>query len=366
MGLSILLIAITIGLSTSILGVFLVLRQMSMTTDAISHTVLLGIVLAFLLVPSLDSPLLVFGAVLMGLLTTVFTEMLVKSKKVTEDAATGVIFPLLFSIAIIIISLFIKDVHMDIDAVLLGKLELASIDQLVLFGKNIGPKTLYISLGILIINIAFVLIFYKELKLISFDEDFALVIGFMPAIIHFLLMALVSLTAVVSFSSVGSILVVALMIGPAATALQFTKDLKFTIVFTAVIAIINSIIGYYLAITLNVTIAGMISTTTLLTFIVVLLFNYRSGVLFKIIRRNKQKQDFSLLVLLMHINNHQGDHDEIVINNIYNELNWSKNKFNKLLKIGGKFSLIIIENDLLKLTNKGIIYHNDMLKELNI
>lgn len=366
MGLSILLIAITIGLSTSILGVFLVLRQMSMTTDAISHTVLLGIVLAFLIVPSLDSPILVFGAVLMGLLTTFFTEMLVKSKKVSEDAATGVIFPLLFSVAIIIISLFIKDVHMDVDAVLLGKLELASIDQFVLFGKNIGPKTLYISLVILIINVSFVAIFYKELKLISFDEDFALVIGFMPAIIHFALMTLVSLTAVVSFSSVGSILVVALMIGPAATALQFTKDLKFTILATLIIAIINSIIGYYLAIILNVTIAGMISTTTLFSFLVVLLFNYKSGVIFKVIRRHSQKQEFALLVLIMHINNHQDVDIEINIHSIFNELNWSKSKFNNLLNRALKTDLVNIDDDLLKLTNKGIIYHNDKLIEFNI
>lgn len=366
MGLSVLLIAIIVALSTSILGVFLVLRQMSMTTDAISHTVLLGIVLAFLVVPSLDSPFLIFGAVLVALLTTIFTEMLVKSKKVSEDAATGVIFPLLFSIAIIIISLFIKDVHMDVDAVLLGKLELASIDQLVVFGRNIGPKTLYISLAILIINILFVIIFYKELKLISFDENFALVIGFTPAIIHFSLMALVSLTAVVSFSAVGSILVVALTIGPAATALQFTKDLKFTLIFTAIIAIINSIIGYYIAIVLNVTIAGMIATTTLLTFLLVLLFNYRSGIIFKIIRRYKQKQEFALLVLIMHLNNHQNDYEEISITNIKNELNWSKSKLNKLLENGFKNNLIIKENEILKLSVKGINFHNNKLKELDL
>ena len=136
----------------------------------------------------------------------------------------------------------------------------------------------------MILNILFIVIFYKELKLISFDEDFALVVGFMPAIIHFSLMALVSLTAVISFSAVGSILVVALMIGPAATALQFTKDLKLTLIFSGIIAIINSVVGYYLAIILNVTIAGMISATTLFSFLLVLLFNYKSGVLFKIIR----------------------------------------------------------------------------------
>lgn len=178
MGLGVLLIAIVTAISCSVVGVFLILRKMSMMTDAISHTVLLGIVLAFLIVPNLDSPLLIIGAVLMGLITVALTEALVNTKKIKEDAATGVVFPLLFSIAIIIISLFINNVHMDVDAVLLGKLELSAIEQLVVFGVNIGPKLLYISLLVLIINLVFIKLFYKELKIVSFDTALATVLGF--------------------------------------------------------------------------------------------------------------------------------------------------------------------------------------------
>ena len=109
----------------------------------------------------------------MGLITVALTEALVNTKKIKEDAATGVVFPLLFSIAIIIISLFINNVHMDVDAVLLGKLELSAIEQLVVFGVNIGPKLLYISLLVLIINLVFIKLFYKELKIVSFDTALA-------------------------------------------------------------------------------------------------------------------------------------------------------------------------------------------------
>ena len=120
MGIGVLLIALVTALSCSIIGVFLVIRKMSMMTDAISHTVLLGIVLAFLIIPNLNSPLLIIGAVVMGLITVFLTEVLIKSKLIKEDAATGVVFPLLFSIAVIIISLNISGIHLDIDSVFLG------------------------------------------------------------------------------------------------------------------------------------------------------------------------------------------------------------------------------------------------------
>lgn len=120
MDLGILLILIFTAIATSVLGVFLVLRKMSMMVDSISHTVLLGIVIAFIFVKDLSSPLLIIGAALMGIITVFLTELLVKSKKASEDSATGLVFPLLFSIAIIIISSSFKDIHLDIDVVLLG------------------------------------------------------------------------------------------------------------------------------------------------------------------------------------------------------------------------------------------------------
>lgn len=361
MGLDILLIAIIIAISSSLIGVFLVIRKMSMMTDAISHTVLLGIVLAFLIIPDLNSPLLIFGAVVMGIITVFLTEGLVKTKLIREDAATGVIFPLLFSIAIIIISLVVSDVHMDIDAVLLGKLELASIEQLVIFNKAIGPKALYIGLLILIINITFIVVFYKELKLISFDSALATTLGFMPFIIHYLLMGLVSLTAVTSFSSVGSILVIALMIGPPITAMQFTKDLKYTLIFSTIIAVINSVVGYFIAIMLNVTIAGIIATTTLATFLLVLFFNPKSGIIFKLIRRLKQKHDFAMLVLLMHI----ASHDETSVESLYNDFNWPKNKVKELTKTCLINNLLVESNGYLNITKEGINYHNNRINYLN-
>lgn len=368
MGIAVLLIALITSISCGLIGVFLILRKMSMMTDAISHTVLLGIVLAFLIVPNLDSPILVFGAVLMGILTTVLTEFLIKTKKINEDAATGIIFPLLFSIAIIIISLVISNVHMDIDAVLLGKLELSAIDQLVVFNTNIGPKALYIGLFVLLLNVAFITIFYKELKLISFDQALAYTLGFSPFIIHYLLMALVSLTAVTAFSSVGSILVVALMVGPGSTALQFTKGLKETLIWTLVIAIFNSVIGYYLAILINITISGVISTLTLLTFLLVLFFNPRRGIIHKLLVRRRQKEEFAFIILLVHVKNHSGTSNELSelnLDNLHFELNWSESKTKHFVNLGIKKEYLKIEQNIIQLTKLGNIYQTSKLKEFS-
>ncbi|MFP4187360.1 MAG: metal ABC transporter permease, partial [Acholeplasmataceae bacterium] len=247
MNVGILLILITTAISTSLLGVFLVLRRMSMMIDAISHTVLLGIVVAFMLVGDLTSPLLLIGAALMGLLTVFMTEVIIRTKRTSEDSAIGLVFPLLFSIAIIIISTSFQGVHLDVDAVLLGKIEFAPFDRVYLGGRAIGPRLFYIMLITTLINLLFVRGFYKELKIVSFDSALAKTLGFAPILIHYLLMGLVSLTSVVAFNAVGSILVVALMIGPASTAVLMTKNLKWTLLFAVLIGIMNSLIGYVMA-----------------------------------------------------------------------------------------------------------------------
>ncbi|CCV64142.1 Metal ion ABC transporter, permease protein [Alteracholeplasma palmae J233] len=359
MEISVLFIAILTSISCSILGVFLVLRKMSMMIDAISHTVLLGIVIAFMFVADLSSPLLVVGATLMGLVTVFLTEFLVKTKRTTEDAATGVIFPLLFSLAIIIISKSYGGVHLDVDAVLLGKLELASFDQLVVNGVEIGPKLLYLMGGMLVINLVVTKLFFKEFKIVSFDSALAATLGFAPWIINYLLMTLVSLTAVSAFNAVGTVLVIALMIGPAITALLVTKNLSKTILLSVGIGIFDSVIGYVLAIYYDVSIAGMISTVILVVFLLVLVFEPKKGILTTVIRRKIQKNEFAVTTLLMHIRNHTLSQEASVetnVHEIYKELNWNKEYYNKCLNRAFNKQYITKESDLLRLTEIGDAY----------
>lgn len=164
-GLEIQLIAIIVAIACSLPGVFLVLRRMSMMSDAITHTILLGIVVAFFITESLTSPLLILGAALMGVFTVFLTETLNGTGLVSEDSAIGVVFPLLFSIAIIIISKYAGAVHLDTDSVLLGELAYAPFNRLTLFGKDMGPKALYSMSVILLLNLVFIVAFFKEIHL---------------------------------------------------------------------------------------------------------------------------------------------------------------------------------------------------------
>jgi ABC-type Mn2+/Zn2+ transport system permease subunit len=188
------LIASAVAVSCALPGCFLILRRMAMMSDAISHSILLGIAVGFFVIRDLASPLLVLSAALTGVVTVSLVELLTRTKRVREDAAIGLIFPALFSIGVILISRYAGDVHLDVDAVLLGELAFAPFNRLTVLGIDIGPKGLYLMSGILLLNLFFILTFYKELKLSTFDAGLAGALGFSPVVIHYGLMTIVSIT----------------------------------------------------------------------------------------------------------------------------------------------------------------------------
>lgn len=268
-GLTIQLIAILISVACSLLGVFLVLRSMSMLTDAISHTVLLGIVLSFFITHKLDSPLLIVGATLTGLLTVYFVEVLSDSKLVKEDAAIGIVLSILFSVAVILISKYTANIHLDIDTVLLGEIAFAPFHTTEIFGFKIATG-LVNGFAILVVNLLFITIFFKEIKISIFDKALALTLGLLPEVFHYLLMTLVSVTSVVSFDIVGATLMISFMVGPATTAYMISKNLKTMLVYSSLIGVISSIIGYHLAVFLDVSISGSIAVVIGVIFFIVL------------------------------------------------------------------------------------------------
>lgn len=268
--LTIQLIAILISISCSLLGVFLVLKSMSMLTDTISHTVLLGIVLSFFVVHDLSSPFLIVGATLVGLFTVYLVELLKNTNLIKEDAAIAVVLSILFSIAVILISKYTANIHLDIDAVLLGELAFAPFYKIEIFGMNI-VKGILTSGIILILNIIFISTFFKELKISTFDKTLASVLGLFPTLVHYLLMTLVSVTAVVSFDAVGATLMISFMIGPAATAYLVAKNLKAMIFYSILVGCLSSIIGFHLARFLDVSISGSIAVVIGLIFFITLI-----------------------------------------------------------------------------------------------
>lgn len=319
------LIAIVTAAACALPGVFLVLRRMTLMSDAISHAILPGIVLAFFLTESLSSPLLILAAAGTGVLTVLFVELLQRTKLVKEDAAIGLTFPALFSIGVILISRFAKNVHLDTDVVLLGELAIAPLNRLEIFGYNLGPLSLYVMGGIFVLNFAFILLFYKELKLVTFDVSLAAALGFTPTLIHYGLMTLVSITTVGAFDAVGSILVVALIAGPPATAYLMTDRLSRMLILSVIIGSVNAVTGYWIAFLFDVSIAGSIATMTLLIFLSVFLVVPNRGLIAIARRHARQKWEFAQTMLVIHLFNHEGLPEaeaESAIADLHEHLSW--------------------------------------------
>ena len=349
------LIAIMVASACSILGTFLVLKSMAMVSDAITHTILLGIVVAFFAVHDLNSPLLIVGAGIVGVLTVYLVELLNSTRLVKEDSAIGVVFPLLFSIAVILISKYAGNVHLDVDSVLLGELAFAPFNRVQIFGFSIA-KGLVTTFVIFLINLSFVVIFFKELKISVFDKALAITLGMKPILIHYILMSLVSMTAVSSFEAVGSILVVAFMIGPPITAYLLTDKLKVMIGLSLVLGAVASIIGFHLARFFDVSIAGSIAVIIGVIFLLTLIFSPKKGLIFTINRKKSQKMAFSLRILLIHLSNHANtkkEKDECGVETIENHLRWSKSFLKKVIEKAEKSKYIYVDNGVFKLSERG-------------
>jgi manganese/zinc/iron transport system permease protein len=274
----IVLVALLASIACAVPGIFLVLRGVALMSDAISHAVLLGIAVMFLWVRNLDSPLLLIGASLAGIATVFLTEKVIKTKRVKEDAAIGIVFPLFFSLGIILISLFARDVHLDVDMVILGEIAFAPFNRLVVWGYDLGPSGFYTLGANVLLNMSFIFLFYKELALSIFDHDFAYVTGFRPTMLYYGLMILTSITAVSAFDVVGSIVVVALMITPAATAYLLTKRLDDMVWLSIFFAIATGMFGYAMATWFDVSIAGSIASVGGLFFLIAFIFSLRFSI----------------------------------------------------------------------------------------
>lgn len=270
----------------AILGVFLVLRKMAMIGDAISHSVMPGIVIAFLLSGSRDSFLMMFAALAFGLLTTFLIQMFQQSG-IQSDASIGVVFTALFAVGVVLVSLYARQVHLDQDAILYGEIAYVHWNLWEPGGVNMGPKAVWL-LGFTLLVIAAVIgLFYKQFKLCAFDPALAAAIGIPVAIFHYLLMGLVSMATVSSFESVGAILVVGLLIIPASTAYLLTERLGVMIGLSVLAGIASTALGYYAAKAMDASIAGCIVCAAGVLFVLALLFSPSQGIIAKKLRLRK-------------------------------------------------------------------------------
>ncbi|HEY8447262.1 MAG TPA: metal ABC transporter permease [Thermomicrobiales bacterium] len=349
-------IAVVTAAACALPGVFLVLRRMAMMSDAISHSILLGIVLAFFVVESIASPLLIVGAALTGIVTVSLVEVLHRSGRVREDAAIGLVFPLLFSIGVILVSRYAGNVHLDVDAVLLGELAFAPLDRFEIGGRDIAPQALVVMGAILLLNLLLLLLFYKELKLATFDAGLAAALGFSPALIHYGLMTTVSVTAVGAFEAVGSILVVALMIGPPATAYLLTNRLSVMVALSVAIGAASAVAGYWLAHALDASIAGSMATMVGVAFLLALLLAPEQGLVAMAVRRERQRWEFAQTMLAIHLFHHEGlpeAAEENRADRLDRHLRWDPRFAARVVRLAERHGLVTNRSGLLTLTERG-------------
>jgi manganese/zinc/iron transport system permease protein len=439
-----------VAISGALLGTFLLLRHMSLTTDAISHTILLGIVGAFLFTvfvlgaePDLSSPLLILGAALSGVATVLLTEAIQRSGLVRGDAALGLAFPLLFAVGVLLVARFTSNIHLDADSVMVGEIGLAWTNastfcfegcepititeddpraefirtctncardgitprspnaefettcgncgtysaaeawrlrlvstppQLVFFPRSISTMAV-----ITLLNVLFIGLFYKELKLSTFDHALARSLGFRPAWLHYTLMVLVSITAVGAFDAVGSILVVAFFVIPAATAMLLTDRLWLLLVLAAAFGAIGAYTGYDLArgtlfgvvqmsdvlaflnrfinlgghTTWDSSISALMVLTTFLLFLLTWALSPRYGFIAMIIRRRWQGQHFASQVLMAHLHNHQEQPEERLEATLHEHLRWSAQRLRWVLARLRALQWVSVEKGLVSLTERG-------------
>jgi manganese/zinc/iron transport system permease protein len=275
-----------VAASCGFLGCFLILRRMAMLGDAISHAILPGIVIAFLFSGSRETLPMLIGAAVVGLLTVFFVQLLHQSG-VKSDAAIGVTFTALFSVGVVLVSLYAQQVDLDLDCVLYGEIAYVPWDTWEWGGMDMGPRAVWAVGGVFLISLLVVGLFFKQFKLCSFDPAMAAAVGIPVVLFHYLLMTLVSLTTVASFESVGAILVVAMLVVPGATAYLLTDRLHVMLFISMGIGVLCSIFGYMLASWLDSSIAGAMTAVSGVLFLLAFLFSPRHGVVAKAIAQRR-------------------------------------------------------------------------------
>ena len=263
-------------------GCFLVLRKMSMMGDAISHAVLPGLAVAFLITGTRASVPMFFGAAIAGILTALFTQWISRFGNVDRGAAMGIVFTTLFAIGLILIRQAADHVDLDPSCVLYGAIELTPLDTVA--GSGI-PRAALVNGGALLANLLIILVFFKEFRLGAFDAALADTLGFSSQFLHYLLMTMVAVTTVAAFESVGSIIVIAMLIVPPATALLLTRKLSTMLLLASATAALSAVLGHLGAMIVPgwfgmdaTTTSGMIALAAGILFALAWLFSPSEGI----------------------------------------------------------------------------------------
>jgi len=279
------LMGFLVATACGLVGNYLILRRMSLIGDAISHSILPGIAIAFLVSGSRGTVPMFAGALLAGVATTVIIEVIHKKSRIKQDSAIGIAFTTLFAIGVILISLYASKIDLDQECVLYGEIGFVGLHPPVqLWGMNLGPLPVFRMAVVTVITAAAIMLFYKELLVSSFDPGLAFTLGINATVVHYCLMGWLSTVVVNAFESVGAVLVIAMLILPGAIASMLTLQLPRILMLTVVIAAMSSFFGIHLATWLNCSTAAAMVVVASGLFILAWLFSPTSGLVFKKLR----------------------------------------------------------------------------------
>jgi manganese/iron transport system permease protein len=256
-----------VGFLCGIVGAFVVLRGLAFIGDAIAHAVFPGLVIAFLLNKSFF-----VGGLVFGLLTTLLIAIVSRNRRVSEDTAIGILFAGMFALGVVLIS-SVRTYTRDLSSFLIGDVLAISSDDLLL------------TMIVAVIVLGLVIVFYKELQLVSFDPVSATALGYPTFALDLLLLGLITLTIVVSIQAVGTVLVLAFLVTPAATARLLVDRLFPMMVLGGVIGAVNGIVGLYVSYHFDVAGGGSVVLVTTAVFFIVFTFAPNHGVLARYMRR---------------------------------------------------------------------------------
>ena len=261
------LMGFLVATACGLVGNFLILRRMALVGDAISHSVLPGIAIAFLVAKSRSSLAMFVGALAAGVVTTVIIETIHRKTRVKQDAAIGIAFTSLFALGVILISLFASKVDLDQECVLYGEIAFVPLEEMVRVGAvTLGPVSVVRMAVVTLLLAVLVVAFYKELLVSSFDPTLALSLGINSTVVHYSLMAALSVVVVSAFEAVGAILVVAMLILPGATATLLSQRLPVMLGLTVLHAALSSVLGIHLGVWLNCSLAAAVVVAATVLF----------------------------------------------------------------------------------------------------
>jgi manganese/zinc/iron transport system permease protein len=363
---AILVTAVLCAAACSVLGTFLILRRMSMMTDAISHAILPGLVAGYVLANGPNVLIGAVGATGAAILTVTVVEALQRARHVEGSAAMGIVFPAMFALGTVLVSRYFSGVHLDTDAILYGNIEFSFFERLRMGERDLGPQSIWIMSFLLVINLIFLALFYKELKLTTFDPGLAAMMGFSPVVLHYVLMLVLSITTVGAFTAVGAILVVALVIVPAATAYLLTERLIEMMALSIAIGAVAAWSGFELAMQIDASVSGSMVSMLGVFFLLALLFSPSSGLVASSLRHRRNQKRFAIDLLLMHLWNHERTATELsesTVGHVSAALRWTPDHAGSVIGRATNGGYVQRDRDRLKLTSFGRSHATSLLTE---